>query len=268
MEKHKVIEIVNRVRETKPLIHNMTNIVVANFTANGLLALGASPVMASYEGEVADMAKIAGGLLLNIGTIHQQELDAMIIAGKSANVHQVPVVFDPVGIGATPYRTIASEKILQEVNVSIIRGNLAEISQLIGEQGEIKGVDGGEVYGNAIEITRRAAEHLRAVVIATGKDDIISDGTRTFVVHNGHPILTKVTGTGCLLSSVVAAFAAVERDFVQAAVAALIFYGVVAEVAAEKTVANGTGSFQIEFLNQLSNVSAKEIEQYGSFEQL
>jgi len=130
-----------RIKERRPLIHNMTNIVVANFTANGLLAIGASPVMASAKEEVADMAKAADALVLNLGTLDTDMIEAMLIAGRSANVHGIPVILDPVGAGATPYRTKVSVKMLKELRVSIVRGNAAEIAQLMGEAGEIKGVD-------------------------------------------------------------------------------------------------------------------------------
>lgn len=268
MEKSKVYALIRKVRDTNPLIHNITNIVVANFSANGLLALGASPVMADAVEEVADMAKVAKAVVLNMGTLNRETVEAMVIAGKSANEHDIPVVFDPVGVGATPFRTQAAQKLVQEVKLAIIRGNAAEIANLIGEQWDIKGVDAGSSSGNIIELTILAAKRLNTVVVVTGKDDIISDGTTTYVVHNGHPILTKVTGTGCLLSAVVGALAAVEKNGLEAATSALVFYGVAAEIAANRTDEKGPGSFQIEFLNQLSLVSSSEIDLYGSFKQL
>lgn len=263
-----VQELLDRVRRTNPLIHNITNIVVANFSANGLLALGASPVMADAVEEAADMAKVSDAVVLNMGTLNSETVKAMIVAGKSANENGIPVILDPVGVGATTYRTEVAKKLLQEIKVAIIRGNAAEIANLIGEKWEIKGVDVGNSEGNVLEIATLAAEKLNTVIVVTGKDDIISDGMTTFVVHNGHPILTKVTGTGCLLSTVVGAFAAVEENRLVAATSALVFYGVAAEIAAHKTEGQGPGSFQIEFLNQLSCISSSEIDLNGSFEQL
>lgn len=268
MEKSKVYALIKKVRDVNPLIHNITNIVVANFSANGLLALGASPVMADAVEEVGDMAKIANAVVLNMGTLNRETVEAMVIAGKSANKHDIPVVFDPVGVGATPFRTQVAQKLIQEIKLAVIRGNAAEIANLIGEQWDIKGVDAGRSNGNIMELATLAAKRLDTVVVVTGKDDIISDGTTTYVTHNGHPILTKVTGTGCLLSAVVGAFAAVEKNWLEAAAAALVFYGVAAEIAANKTDEKGPGSFQIEFLNQLSLVSSSEIDLYGSFKQL
>lgn len=264
----KIVNNLDKVREVSPLVHNMTNVVVTNFTANGLYALGASPVMAYAKEEVADMAKIAGAVMLNIGTLNETEVNAMIIAGKSANANNVPVIFDPVGAGATPYRTAVAQKIVSEVKVSIIRGNAAEVANVIGESLAVKGVDGGEVSGNIVTLAQRAANKLGTVVVITGKDDVVTDGKVTYVIHNGHPILTKVTGTGCLLSSVVGAFGAVEKDLVLAATSALVSYEVAAEIAAEMKGQEGPGSFQIEFLNQLAKVSAEEIMKYGVVEKL
>lgn len=265
MDKNQVNATLQKVREVNPLVHNITNVVVTNFTANGLLALGASPVMAYAAEEVADMASIASALVLNIGTLNAQNVESMIIAGKSANEHSVPVIFDPVGAGATNYRTGTSQQIMREVKVSIIRGNAAEIANVVGEKWEIKGVDAGDTKGNVIDLAINAAQKMNCVVVITGKEDVVSDGNTTYIVSNGHPILTKVTGTGCLLTSVIGAFAGVEKDFLLASIAALTYYGVAAEMAAEKTVEFGPGSFQIEFLNQLTRVSAEDISKFGSF---
>lgn len=146
------------VRKQKPLVHNMTNNVVTNFTANGLLALGASPVMAYAREEAADMAKIAGALVLNIGTLSRESVEAMIIAGKSANEHGVPVIFDPVGAGATPFRTESAQAIMRKVKVSAVRGNAAEIANTLGEDWLIKGVDAGEESGDRTELAKKAAK--------------------------------------------------------------------------------------------------------------
>ena len=266
MEKSKVYAILQRVRETNPLIHNMTNMVAANFSANGLLALGASPVMADAVEEASDMARVADAVVLNMGTLNSEKSKAMILAGKSANQHHVPVILDPVGVGAVPYRTKTAGQLIKEVKMSIIRGNAAEIANLIGQKWEIKGVNAGNSKGNMVELASHAASILNTIVVITGKDDLISDGNITYVVHNGHPYLTKVTGTGCLLSAVIGAFSAVEDNLLEAAVSALIFYGVTAQVAAEKIDEKGPGSFQVEFINQLSLVSSSDINLYSSFD--
>lgn len=268
MNIQEIAKVVEKVRESNPLVHNITNVVVTNFTANGLLALGASPVMAYAKEEVAEMASIAGALVLNMGTLRPEEVEAMLIAGKSANTHHVPVLFDPVGAGATSYRTEVARHIPSEVKLAMIRGNAAEIANVINEKWEIKGVDAGAGNGDVVGIAKQAADELDTVAVITGKEDVVTDGERTVIIRNGHPILTKVTGTGCLLTSVMGAFAAVEKDYVKAAVAALTFYGVAAEIAASKTVEQGPGSFQIEFLNQLANTTANDIAQYGNIQEV
>ncbi|CAM4031448.1 hydroxyethylthiazole kinase [Bacillus paramycoides] len=266
MNVQEISKVVELVRESNPLVHNITNVVVTNFTANGLLALGASPVMAYAKEEVAEMASIAGALVLNMGTLRPEEVEAMLLAGKSANTNDVPVLFDPVGAGATSYRTEVARHIPAEINLAILRGNAAEIANVINEKWEIKGVDAGTGNGNVVSIAKQAADELNTVAVVTGQEDIVTDGERTILIRNGHSILTKVTGTGCLLTSVIGAFAAVEKDYVKAAVAALTFYGVAAELAAAKTVEKGPGSFQIEFLNQLANTTSEDIEKYGKVE--
>jgi hydroxyethylthiazole kinase len=266
MNNQEAINALQMVRQANPLVHNITNVVVTNFTANGLLALGASPVMAYAKEEVADMAKIAGALVLNIGTLNPTEVEAMIIAGKAANEAGVPVIFDPVGAGATPYRTETARNIASAVQLSVIRGNAAEIANTIGESWTIKGVDAGEGSGDVVSLAKKAAEQLKTVVAITGKEDVVTDGNTTYIIRNGHPLLTKVTGTGCLLTSVIGAFAAVERDVLKAAAAALVIYGVAAEIAAKNAGDEGPGSFQIAFLDALFRVGADEISRYGRIE--
>ncbi|MBC8081351.1 MAG: hydroxyethylthiazole kinase [Gorillibacterium sp.] len=263
-----VIQSLAAVRAQKPLVHNITNLVVTNFTANGLYALGASPIMAYAKEEVADIAAISGAVSLNIGTLNETDISAMKLAGHSANMHGVPVIFDPVGAGATAYRTNTARAILNEVKISVIRGNAAEIANVIGRVSVIKGVDGVDNGEDIAELANAAARQLNTVVVITGKDDVVSNGETTYVVHNGTVNLTLVTGAGCLLSAVIGAFAAVEHDLVKASVAALVTYGVAAERAADRIGDKGPGSFQIEFLNQLYRVSAADLEQYGRFERV
>ncbi|WP_339323961.1 hydroxyethylthiazole kinase [Paenibacillus sp. FSL W8-0194] len=246
------------VKRRRPLVHNITNMVVTNFTANGLLAIGASPVMAYAREEVADMAKIAGALVLNLGTLSAGLVEAAIIAGRSANLHGVPVILDPVGAGATPFRTKAALEILREVRVALVRGNAAEIANLIGETAAIKGVDAEESESEPpVDLAVRAACRLGSVVAITGREDVITDGLKGYVVRGGHPMLTRVTGTGCLLTSVIGAFAAVETDLLTAGAAALAFYGAAASRAYAAAGGRGPGSFQAAFLDALS-----EMDQY------
>ncbi|WP_407074338.1 hydroxyethylthiazole kinase [Paenibacillus lacisoli] len=242
----------------------MTNVVVTNFTANGLLALGASPVMAYAREEAADIARIAGAVVLNMGTLDEELVENMILAGRSANEHGVPVLFDPVGAGATPYRTASARRIMAEVKVDLLRGNAAEIAQVLGQEAAIKGVDAG-ASGNldVEELAVRAARELHTAVVITGREDVITDGLNGWMVGNGHPLLTRVTGAGCLLTSVLGAFAAVEADRLAAGAAALVVYGTAAELAAERKGHEGPGSFQMELLNMLMAVSPDDVLQYG-----
>ncbi|WP_042200697.1 hydroxyethylthiazole kinase [Paenibacillus camerounensis] len=258
-----------KVRELNPLVHNITNIVVANFSANGLLALGASPFMADAREEVEDVAAMSGAVVLNIGTLNEQAIASMILAGQSANKHSIPLVLDPVGAGATAYRSEVTHKLVQAMQLTALRGNVAEVANVAGEHWASKGVDAGAGDGDVIALASKAAGKLGCVVIITGREDVITDGSRTFVVSNGHPVLTKVTGTGCLLSAVVGAFlAASEGNWLEASAEALSFYGVAAELAAEKTEGQGPGAFQIEFLNQLSAVTPELYSQRARIEQL
>ncbi|MEF2967696.1 hydroxyethylthiazole kinase [Paenibacillus sp. M1] len=257
--------LLTQVQKNRPLVHNMTNSVVTNFTANGLYALGASPVMAYAPEEVADMAAVAGAVVLNIGTLTAELVEAMIIAGRSANAHGVPVLLDPVGAGATRFRTESALRIMREVNVSLLRGNAAEIANLVGEAREIKGVDVGdsESGGNA-PLAMRAARELGTVVAITGREDAIADGERCRIISGGDALLTQVTGTGCLLTSVLGAFAAVERDTLLAGTAGLAFYGAAAARAAERTAAFGPGSFQTAFLDELAKLHPHSLKGYAA----
>jgi hydroxyethylthiazole kinase len=268
MNSSELSSILQRVRVENPLVHNITNVVVTNFTANGLLSLGASPVMAYAPEEVADMVCIARALVLNIGTLSKEVVGSMILAGKKANELGIPVIFDPVGAGATRFRTEMGQRILDEVNISVLRGNAAEIANVLGEKREIKGVDAGEQQGNSLDLALLAAKKLNTIVVITGKDDVLTDGETTYLVSNGHPLLTKVTGTGCLLTSVIGAFAGVERNLLLAGLSALTFYGIAAEKAVEKVGDLRPGSFQIEFLNQLAHVSSEDIHQLAAFKKV
>ncbi|WP_332695688.1 hydroxyethylthiazole kinase [Halalkalibacter lacteus] len=258
----------SQIRKENPLIHCMTNVVVTNFTANGLLALGASPVMAYAKEEVADLASIAGALLLNIGTLSKEQIDNMIIAGQAANKAGVPVILDPVGAGATSFRTNMSKQILDQVEVSILRGNAGEIASLIGIKASVKGVDGA-IVGDKVALAKQAATEFKCVSVVTGEVDVISDGSIVHAIYNGHPWLTKVVGTGCLLGAVIGAFVAVERNnLIGAAVSAVSYYGAAGETAFARTQEEGIGSFQQAFLNELHLLTDKKVEKVRRIEAL
>lgn len=244
-------------KSKRPLVHHMTNLVVTNATANATLAIGSSPIMAYAREEVADIARISGALVLNIGTLDLPLIETMIVAGKAANEAGVPVILDPVGVGATALRTDSTARIMEEVKISIIRGNASEISIIGGFGGKVKGVDAEAATADIARVALELGQRLQATVAITGAVDYISDGTRVLAVANGHPLLTAVTGTGCMATGTVAAFAAVEPDFLLAAAAALGYYGLAAEQAAAS--AGGPGTFQALLFDCLYNMSPEDL---------
>ncbi|MDH7498945.1 MAG: hydroxyethylthiazole kinase [candidate division NC10 bacterium] len=253
-----IAEALSRVRQGKPLIHHITNFVVMNDTANVTLHLGALPVMAHAPQEVAEMTRMAGALVLNIGTLSSSWIDSMLIAGRAANEHQVPIVLDPVGAGATALRTQMSQRLLQELRISIIRGNAGEIGALCGAGGEVKGVESIRGVEDPAAVARAMAAERGMVVAITGRRDFISDGRRTLGVDNGHTWLTTITGTGCMATTGIAAFAAVERDYLIAAAGGLACFGLAAELAADK--AEGPASFKAALFDQIHNLRSEQLE--------
>lgn len=238
-----------RLREQRPLVHQITNFVVMNETANATLAIGALPVMAHAPEEVAEMASVAGALVLNLGTLTVDWVDSMVAAGQAANGACVPVVLDPVGAGATRLRTHSSRRILDEVEVAVVRGNPAEIASLVGRQAEIRGVESIGAEQDLSDLARHAASTLHVVAAVTGPVDAISDGRRVIRVANGDALLSTVTGTGCMASAITGCFAAVAQEPLVAAAEALIALGVAAEDAAQR--ARGPGSFHVALYDSL-----------------
>ncbi|MFZ5562968.1 MAG: hydroxyethylthiazole kinase [Thermodesulfobacteriota bacterium] len=250
----KAIEIRRTIRERQPLIHHITNFVVMNMTANVTLAVGASPVMAHAHEEVKDMAAFAGALVLNIGTLTPYWIDAMIMAGKTAGQRGIPIVLDPVGSGATALRTEAAKKILAEVPISVVRGNASEVMSLFADKDavNIRGVDSLETVDAVRHGAQMLAGNLKKVLAVTGPVDIVTDGTRTVEVHNGTPMFSRVTGTGCSATTVISCFCAVEPDLLAATATALGYYGLAGEEAAR--VSAGPGSFQGALYDALYNL--------------
>jgi hydroxyethylthiazole kinase len=240
-----------RLRETKPLVHQITNYVVMNETANATLALGALPVMAHAREEVEEMAAIAGALVLNIGTLSPHWVDAMLLAGRVANERGTPVVLDPVGAGATTYRTETAKRILDEIDVTVLRGNAGEIATLVGVAAEVRGVESIATGSDPAELARRAATQLGLVASVTGPVDHVSDGETVIAIANGHPLMAAITGTGCMSSALTGCFLAVNRDAPLAAAAeALVAFGVAGEDAA--VGAKGPGSFHVALYDELA----------------
>ncbi|MDQ3893163.1 MAG: hydroxyethylthiazole kinase, partial [Actinomycetota bacterium] len=191
-----------RLREEKPLVHQITNYVVMNETANATLALGALPVMAHAREEVEEMVRLARALVINIGTLSTPWVEAMLAAGKEAGRCGIPVVLDPVGAGATRFRTDTAKRLLEEVDVAVVRGNAGEVATLVGVEAEVRGVESIGGPDDAADLARAAARTLGTVAAVTGAVDHVSDGERVLAVANGHELLGTVTGTGCMATAV------------------------------------------------------------------
>jgi hydroxyethylthiazole kinase len=247
-------------REHKPLVHQITNYVVMNETANATLALGALPVMAHAQEEVEEMASVAGALVINIGTLSRHWIEAMLLAGKAANAAGAPVVLDPVGAGATRLRTETSKRILEQVDIAVVRGNAAEIATLAGREAEIRGVESIGAADSGAELAAAAARALGTVVAVTGPVDHVSDGERVLAVSNGHELLGTVSGTGCMSTAVTGSFLAVRRDEpLEGATEALVAFGVAGEDAAEG--AAGPGSFHVRLYDSLYNLDPDALDE-------
>ena len=238
-------------RERKPLVHQITNYVVMNETANATLAIGALPVMAHAPQEVEEMVGLASALVLNIGTLSEHWIEAMLIAGTTASEHGIPVVLDPVGAGATEYRTETARRILDEVDVTVLRGNAGEVATLVGAEGEVRGVESIASGLEPAELAREAGRELGLVASVTGPVDHVSDGEQVLAVANGHPLLAAVTGTGCISSALTGCFLAGKpEEPLEAAAEALAALGVAAEDAAAG--AEGPGTFHARLYDALA----------------
>lgn len=253
----KTADVLDRIRRERPLVHNITNYVVMNFTANVLLALGASPVMAHAAEEVEEMVGLAGALVINIGTLSASWIESMRKAARAAQPLSVPVVLDPVGAGATSLRTATALRLLDEAPVAVVRGNASEILALAGERGNTRGVDSAAGPQEARLAARDLAKRYGTVVAVTGAEDFVTDGTRTAGIANGHCLMGRITGSGCAASAVTGAFCALQTDFFSAAAEALVVFGIAGELAAAKNP--GPGSFQPLFLDSLDAIDGETI---------
>ena len=252
------------IRERKPLVHQITNFVVMNETANATLALGALPVMAHAPQEVEEMASAASALVLNIGTLSDEWIDSMLRAGRAANGAGVPVVLDPVGAGATAYRTETARTLVNELELAVVRGNSAEIATLAGRHAEIRGVEAvGE--GGGPELARQAALVLGSVAAVTGPVDHVSDGERVLAIANGHELMATVTGTGCMASAITGCFLAVRSESpLEAAAEALVAFGVAGEDAARQ--ASKPGSFHVALYDALYDLDPATLDSRAKVE--
>ncbi len=246
-------------REQKPLVHQITNYVVMNETANATLALGALPVMAHAPEEVEEMVGLASALVINIGTLSKHWVDAMLLAGRAASARGIPVVLDPVGAGATAYRTETARRILDEVAVTVLRGNAGEVATLVGAEAEVRGVESITAGLEPAELAQEGARKLGLVASVTGPVDHVSNGGRTLAVANGHPLLAAVTGTGCISSALTGCFlAAKPEEPLEAAAEALAALGVAAEDAAAG--ADGPGTFHARLYDALATLDPETLD--------
>lgn len=247
-------DFLNQVRRRNPLVHSITNTVAAHFTANGLLAVGASPIMADEISEMADMAAICDALLINIGTLQLATIEAMFAACKAANERGIPVVLDPVGAAATPLRRETVARLMGEIRFAAVRGNAAEIGFIAGEASQGKGVDAGQGVENAAQTAAQAARQYNTIAALSGQTHYVSDGLTTYAVKNHTPLFPKITASGCLLGGVTAAFLAVAESGSQlaAVVEACTFYAVAGETAAQDLAAHQSGTFGVKLIDSLA----------------
>jgi len=255
---------VQKIRETNPLVHNITNYVVMNTTANALLSIGASPVMAHAEEEVENMVAIAKALVINIGTLSTPWINSMSRAVKAAGDKQVPWVLDPVGAGATPFRTKTAIDLINMNKPAVIRGNASEIMSLVLADGRTKGVDSSHASEFAVDSAKKLSKSTECTICISGGTDIIVGFEKTLQVKNGHPMMPRVTGLGCTASALVGAFIAVNSDSIKATAHAMAVLGIAGEIAATK--AKGPGTLQLFLLDALYQLSELDLERYLQLE--
>ena len=249
INKNALLSDIIAIKSQSPLIHNTTNFVVMNNTANALLALGASPVMAHAVEEVSEMASLASTLLINMGTLSSTWVEAMVLAGTTAEERGIPCVLDPVGVGATSYRTQTCKQLIKLCKPVVIRGNASEIRALVETNIQTKGVDSTDSSASALEAAKSLALQTGAVVSVSGEIDYITDGVKVNEVIGGSAMMERVTGMGCSATAITAAFIAVNKDALQAATHAMELMSLMGGMAAR--VARGPGSLQLNFLDNL-----------------
>ena len=262
--------LLENVRERAPLVHHITNYVTVNDCANITLSIGASPVMADDINEVEAMTSIASSLVINIGTLNSRTVECMIKAGKKANEVGIPVILDPVGAGATPYRTKVAKTIMDNIELAVIRGNLSEIKTLYGINTKTKGVD--SLYDTSIKdelekgklLAKDFSKRVGSIIAITGAVDIVTDGNIIYTVENGHKIMSKITGTGCMCSSLIGSYLGTHDDNLLAALSGVVSMGISGELAYESLKeGEGTGTFKVRLMDNIYNLSKEVIEKRG-----
>lgn len=262
-------DMLKNVRSIHPLVHNITNYVTVNDCANALLSLGASPIMADDEEEVEEITAISNALVINIGTLNSRTVKSMILAGRKANQLNIPVVLDPVGAGASKLRTETAFRLLEEVKFSVIRGNISEIKTVGRLNSTTRGVDADladSICNDALDKTAEFARHLSrstgAVIAITGATDIVTDDSKSYIIRNGHPLMSRISGTGCMLSSITGAFIAANGSTAKACASALCTMGICGETAYEKISSRGEGtsSFKMHLIDFMGMIDDSLLE--------
>lgn len=253
------------VRIKKPLVHCITNYVTVNDVANALLACGGSPIMADDIAEVGEIVSESCALVLNIGTLNQRTVESMLKAGKTANEKNIPVVFDPVGAGASALRNETVNKLLRQIQFTAIRGNLSEMSYIAGVEANTRGVDSNEcdAKNDAVSVAKAVAAEYSTVAAITGAVDIVSDGKRVAKISNGVADMGKVTGTGCMLTGIIGAYIGANTNAFEATVAAVTSMGIAGETAFNSVSNKGTGSLRVAIIDELSKIDDKAIARLG-----
>jgi hydroxyethylthiazole kinase len=250
-------DLLSKVRNGRPLVHHITNKVTMNDCANITLCIGATPVMAEAPEEIEEMVAMADALVLNIGTLSWQQVASMREAGQKANECNIPIVLDPVGAGATQMRTDAALMLLDRLDIAVLKGNAGEIGVLAGAGGKVRGVDSVGGGGDAVSIARTYAKNAGMIVVISGATDIVTDGTRVMLIDNGHEMMGRLSGTGCMAASIAGAFAAVSSDHVVSSAAALAAFGIAGEIAAVR--AAGPYSFRTALFDELSALLPEDL---------
>ena len=264
-------EMLENVRGKCPLIHNITNYVTVNDCANIVLACGASPIMSDDQSEVEEITTICGGLNINIGTLNKRTIESMLLAGKRANELSHPVVLDPVGAGASKLRTETAQKLLEEVKFTVIRGNISEVKTLASGSGTTKGVDADvadkvseENLDSAVAFAKAFAEKMGAVVAITGAIDIVADGKKAYCIRNGHPMMSSITGTGCQLSAMTAAYVTANPEHPLEAVCAMGLAGEIAH--ARLSAQDGNSTYRNYIIDAIYNMTPEQLEEGAKYE--
>lgn len=264
------------VKENGPLIHCITNYVTVNDCANILIACGGSPIMADDEAEVEEITSICNGLVINIGTLNQRTIPSMLLAGKKSNELGHPVILDPVGAGASKLRTETSRKLIQQVSFQIIRGNISEIKTLAIGSGTTKGVDADvadivteDTIDSVISFAKGFAKSTGAVIVITGATDIVCDSQKAYIIRNGHPMMSEITGSGCMLTAMMGAYMAANNENpLEAAAAAVTVMGICGELAQKLIESRGGGNstYRNYIIDEIYNFTSEKFDRWSNFE--